>query len=135
MKKAFVFVLLLFLLPLSGCRKNPQKAASHLVTGVEISCHKEDVQLHRYYSDQQKMAYVLLYLRLLEPGKSALHAADRSSGEIYRITVSHDDGSKTEYRQKDHRYFSSGGKHWQLIDPAQAEGLYRILRNVPGDTL
>ena len=135
MKRKFLFSGLLFLMFLGGCRKDASQSASHVVTRIRISCQKEDAQILRHYTDQQKMEYVLLYLRLLQPERMIPVPEAQPTGELYRITLERADGSVTEYRQRDHQYLSKDKAPWQRIDPAQAEGLYRLLRALPSDSL
>lgn len=135
MKKAVFSMLVLILLFLGGCQKKHQLQNPRLVTQVDISCHKEDVQILRHYTDEKKIESVLLYVRLAEDGRPAAAAGDRATGEIYKITVTRADGEITQYRQKDHRYFSRDRQSWHEIDPEQAEGLYRLIRYLPSDSM
>lgn len=135
MKKCFVFVLFISLFLLGGCRKKEPGAMSHVVTAVDISSQQEDVQIRRHYTSQEKMEYVLLYLRLLKRTGAPQTDPETAQGDIYKITVSLADGRQQVYRQKDHRYLSVNDRPWQIIDPGQAAGLYRLLREVPGDAM
>ena len=128
------FVILLGLI-LCGCQRTPQAPVSHLVTGVDIACQKEDVLISRHYTRSPKMEYVILYLRLLEPVGTPEINPEILTDPVYCITVHFSDGSQQVYRQKDHRYLSVDGGPWQSIDPGQAAGLYRLMEKLPSDRL
>ena len=129
------FVTSLSALFMGGCAKVQKEAVFRVVTGVEISCQKEDVQIFRSYTDTEKMEYVLLYLRLLKPLGRPTVDPTTVDADIYEITLQLSDGARKVYRQKDHRYLSADSGFWLTIDPAQAEGLYRLMRNIPGDKI
>lgn len=134
MKKTVFSMLVLILLGFSGCQKQTTPEPSRLVTQVDISCQKEDVQILRHYTCQEKMEAVLLYLRLAQTGKT-VDAPGIVSGELYRICVTRADGSATCYQQRDHRYFCKEHHPWQELEAQQAEGLYRLLRQLPSDRI
>ena len=127
--------IILLALILCGCRHKPQAAVSHLVTGVDIFCQEEDVQITRHYTHSPNMEYVLLYLRLLRPLGKPEQDPTNLPDPVFHITVSHADGSRVIYRQKAHRYLSINGSPWQIIDPGQATGLYQIMQKIPSDSL
>ncbi|MBR4863784.1 MAG: hypothetical protein IKU07_04345 [Oscillospiraceae bacterium] len=137
MKKIFCFSLLsaICIFLLSGCASKNTAPIVRVVTGVEITCQHKDVQIRRAYTDMQKMEYVLLYLRLLEPIGRPKTDPGAVSGDVYEITLQLSDGSKKVYKQKDHRYLAAGKAPWQEIAPEQAEGLYRLMRKIPDDTV
>jgi hypothetical protein len=120
---------------LLGCSAKRKAPVFRVVTGVEITCQHKDVQIRRAYTDMEKMEYVLLYLRLLKPMGRPQLDPDAADGDIYEITLRLSDGSQKHYRQKDHRYLAVGSAPWQEISPEQAEGLYRLMRKIPNDTL
>ena len=132
------FLLLLFFLVFSatlyGCNPD-QPAVSHIVTQVDIFCQHEDVQIRRQYTDQQKMHYVLLYLRLLKPAGTPDKDPNTLGADVYRITLQLSDGREKVYRQTAHRYFCEGNRPWRNIDPEDAANLYFLMRKVPGDAL
>lgn len=134
MKKLFVFLLFLIFL-LCGCQKKPAAPVCRVVTGVEITCQHEDVQIRKAYTDMEKMEYVLLYLRLLKPLGKPKTAPSAVNADLYEITLQLSDGSRKIYRQKDHRYFAVDQAPWQEIAPEQAEGLYRLMRKIPDDRI
>ena len=118
-----------------GCSPKKSYMQSHLVTQVDISCQHKDVKFSRHYTDEQKMSYVLLYLRLLKPLGTPETDPQAIDGDECRITVQLSDGRQKIYTQKAHRYFSGTAQLWQRIDPAQAAGLYRLIQVLPADTL
>ena len=122
-------------LSLCGCAQAEATPLCRVVTAVDISCQQEDVLISRHYTSMKKMESVLLYLRLLEPRPNPPVDPNQLDSDIYRITVFLSDGKKKIYRQKAHRYLSVGNQPWKTIDPAQATGLYQLMRQLPSDTL
>ncbi len=122
---------------MSGCSANHAQTQplTRVVTQVDISCRKENMLIQRHYTDSQKMEYVLLYLRLLKPFGKPDTDPDALEKDIYEITVSLSDGSRRIYRQKAHKYFSWDSRPWQMINPAQASGLYALMEHLPSDTV
>ena len=135
MKKFFKFLLIacFSFLTLCICTEKPAQPTLRVVTGVDISCNHKDVPIRRHYTDSDKMEYVLLYLRLLQPTTTSQYEPESANADIYEITLQLLDGSHRIYRQKDHRYLCQGEGPWQAIAPEQAEGLYRLMRKLPSD--
>lgn len=133
-RTVLIFILFCFSsIIMSGCLANHSRPLTKVVTQVDISCQQEDVNISRHYTDTQKMEYVLLYLRLLKRKGKPDADPDTLDKDIYEITVRFSDGSNRVYRQKAHKYFSEGVGAWQLIDPAQAAGLYKLMEKLPSD--
>ena len=120
---------------MSGCGVNntPQQPLCRVVTRVDISCQTEHMLMQRHYTHPDKMEYVLLYLRLLKFRGKPDTDPEQINKDIYEITVHLSDGSKKLYKQKAHRYFSRDSRPWEMIDPAQAAGLYLLMQKVPSD--
>ena len=118
---------------MSGCLANHSGPLTKVVTQVDISCKQEDTTFSRHYTDTRKMEYVLLYLRLLKRKGKPDADPDTMNKDVYEITVRFSDDTSRVYRQKAHRYFAEGSGAWQLIDPAQAAGLYKLMANLPSD--
>ena len=137
MKKAIqLFTLFcLSIVSMCGCAQTEATPLCRVVTSVDISCQQEDVLISRHYTNMEKMENVLLYLRLLKPGRKPQTDPEELDADVYEITVSLSDGEKKTYRQKDHRYLAEGDRPWQTIDPEQAAGLYRLMRQQPSDSV
>lgn len=120
---------------ISGCGTGDArpKPLTRVVTRVDIACRREQMLIHRHYTDTEKMESVLLYLRLLEPVGKPDTDPERILRDQYQITVHLSDGKKRIYRQKAHRYFSADARRWKMIDPEQAAGLYTLMRRLPSD--
>ena len=136
MKKTIKWILIFcaccFIFP--GCTNDtPKKALCRVVTGVDITCKKEDLLIRRHYTDTKKMEAVLLYLRLLDPQGIPDSDPQTSKKDIYRITLHLSDGNQKVYRQTAHRYFSANNGSWKCIDPKKAAGLYTLMRKLPDD--
>ena len=134
-KPIWVFFFLCFISFFLCSCAGKEAAVCPVVTQVDISCQQEDVQIHRHYTNSEKMEYVLLYLRLLGPAGLPQIDPDSIDAEEFVIQVQLLNGQTRYYRQKAHRYFSIDGGPWQSIDPAQAAGLYKLMQFVPSDTL
>lgn len=133
--KKLLIVLCLSATLLCGCGKKdpPPEPLARVVTQVDISCQHGHTLIRRHYTDPDKMEYVLLYLRLLKPRGKPEQDPEQLEHAVFEITVHLSDGNKRHYRQKAHRYFSRDSRPWELIDPAQAAGLYRLMEKVPSD--
>lgn len=135
-KKLKLWIPLLFCaFLLSGSAKEIRGPLCRVVTGVEIACQHKDVHIKRHYTDSDKMEYVLIYLRLLEPVGKPETDPGSVSADVYEITLQLSDGNKKHYKQKDHRYLCRDDGPWQAIAPEQAEGLYRLMRKLPSDRI
>ena len=133
-KTVTVFILFCFTsIIMSGCLAKHSPPLTKVVTQVDISCELEDTTISRHYTDTRKMEYVLLYLRLLKRRGKPDTEPDTLNKDTYEITVGYSDGTQKTYRQKAHQYFSEGSGAWQLIDPAQAAGLYKLMEHLPSD--
>lgn len=137
MKKAVKMFLICCLsaIIMCGCGVNhaPPAPLCRVVTQVDISCRTKHMLIQRHYTNPDKMEYVLLYLRLLNPRGKPDTDPDQINKDVYEITVHLSDGSKKLYRQKAHRYFSRDSRPWETIDPAQAAGLYLLMQKLPSD--
>lgn len=135
-KRLFICMLLCFFQAgiFGGCKKDTQKLQTRVVTQVDIRCQRQDVQIHRHYTDEKKMGYVLTYLRLLEPTGAPIRDPHTIRPDVYQITVVTSDGQQTVYRQKGHRYLAINDRPWHAIDPAMAAGLYKLMARLPSDS-
>ena len=131
----FLLCFSLFFLP--GCKgfSSPKKALCRVVTQVDITGREKDVAIHRRYTDTQKMQWVLIYLRTLNPGIKPQSPSDKALAETYEISLKFSDGSEKIYRQADHRFLSQNFHPWQPIDPGRASGLYTLMRKLPSDEI
>ena len=135
--KSLVVVFLCFFLAfLPGCSKQTTqtKPLCRVVTAVEIVGQEKGVQIHRKYTDTQKMQWVLLYLRTLQPDIRP-SASPQATVSLYEISLTFSSGERKTFRQAAHRFFCADPRSWHVIDPARAAGLYAILRHVPSDSV
>ena len=132
-RKIFLLCVLCFvLLFLPGCMKK-KTALCRVVTQVDITGKEKDVQIHRHYTDTQKMQWVLIYLRTLKPGIKPQFPPEDALAETYEISLKFSDGSEKIYRQADHRFLSQDFHPWQSIEAGRAAGLYTLMRKLPSD--
>lgn len=134
-RKIFLLCALCFcLLFLPGCMKK-NTALCRVVTQVDIVGQEKDVQIHRHYTDTEKMQWVLIYLRTLNPGIKPQTPPEEALAETYKISLKFSDGSEKIFRQADHRYYSAEFHPWQSIEPGKASGLYALMRALPSDAV
>lgn len=124
-----------FLLPGCGNITKEEMPLCRVVTQVDIIGQEKDVQIHRHYTDTEKMQWVLIYLRTLDPGIKPQTPPEEALAEIYEISLKFSDGSEKVFRQADHRYYSVGSHPWQSIEPGKASGLYALMRALPSDAV
>ena len=133
MKKLFVFLsLFCFSLILTGCQKQ-QPVPFNLASEIEITCQHKDVLIQRNYTSQEKMGAILLYLRLMQDGKTAASNPTSLKKDIYNIRVQLSDGRQHIYQQTAHQYFKSYKRPWIRVSPEAAKGLYDILSRYESD--
>lgn len=132
MKKLFIF-LALFPIILCGCRRKNTLAIPNYVTGVDVSCSQNGKNFSINYQDDEKVEAVLLYLRLLEPGRLPGNIPQQDDQSLYEIQVHLSNGQTRLYKQVDHRFFWQEKIGWKGIPPEQASGLYALLRYYPTD--
>ncbi len=120
---------------LPGCNRNAASKAPlcRVVTQVDITGQEKDVQIYRHYTDEQKIQWVLIYLRTLKPSVRPQSPPADSKNSRYQITVTFSDGNQKIFRQAAHRYYAPDSRPWYAINPAQAAGLYTLLRAFPSD--
>ena len=131
---ACVFLCFFFII-LPGCSKKaaPKAPLCRVVTQVDIAGQEKDVQIYRHYTDEQKAQWVLIYLRTLKPSIRPQSPPENSKNSRYEITLTFSDGKQKVFRQAAHRYYAVEDRPWHAIDPAQASGLYALLRALPSD--
>ena len=135
MKKMRIFGLLLtgcFLF--SGCHKTAtMQTLPDLVTAIEVSYQRQNIQLERIYTDNQKMDIILYYLYALTPGARAKEDPEMITGDRCRIVVTLLGGRSRIYRQFSGEYLSVDNRPWQKIDKEKAAVLFHLIRHIPGD--
>lgn len=132
MKKFFVLTLL-FALILCGCNKKHTSSAPNFVTQVDISCQQNGKAFSIYYTDNEKVEAVLLYLRLLPGGRIPKNPPPVKDNSIYEIQVHLSNGERRLYKQVDHRYIWRKKTGWNAIPAEQASRLYALLQHYPSD--
>ena len=132
MRKKVCFMLwMLLVICLGGCGK--ERTLCRYVTRVDIHCDHEGLPIARSYTSEDKMGAVLMYLRLLEVGKTPVADPDTIPADVYEITLTLSNGQTRSFAQKDHRYFRKPASGWQMIPPEQASRLYALMRHFESD--
>lgn len=134
MRKLLVLVFALISL-LPGCIHTQQQTigSPRVVTGIEATFDSGTMQLHRQYSDGEKLRSVLTYLRCLKTyGKPEPEVVipDISRG---KIVISFSDGSTKTYEQRGDQFLRQDNGPWQYIDPEQAQEFPLLLGLMESD--
>lgn len=134
MKFFRIFFLFLLFLPvfLTGTVRAEGSGAS-LITGVQVTCHRESTTVTREYVQPHKISAVLNYLRLLKCGGKADADPQQLAGDSFEILIYDAGGQQSVYRQRANRFFSKNNKPWVRISPAQASALYPLILSMPPD--
>ena len=127
--------ILLFTLSLSGCTRleRPTEGSPRVVTGIEASFDSGTVQLHRQYSDSEKLRSVLNYLRCLklygkpEP-EVVIPALSRG-----HIVIFFSDGTTKTYEQRGDQFLRQDSGPWYYLNPEQAQELPLLLGMMESD--
>lgn len=137
MKKIIAFIITLCLSPiaLSGCGKDTTdiKSPSHIVTGLEILCAREEETYRLRYTDEEKIRPYLLYLRILDTGSAPRQDPESLPHVAFEIHLRFLDGGSRVYRQVAHRYLQVDDRPWKTLDPCQAAQLYTLMQTIPED--
>ena len=103
-----------------------------LVTRVEVRYTRPGSAIRRTYTQPDKMASVLNYLRILPyAGKPQTDPWRCPDG--YDITLYYSDGGRRVFYQRGDKYLYKGANCWELVDPVRARLLYPLLLLLPGD--
>lgn len=128
-------ILLSLCLLLSGCKKTEPKPAASLtyVTAVEVSYRYRNNQLHRSYTQCDKMDVILYYLYHLTPEGQPDEDPEQILDDICKITVTMSNGQQRIYRQIGSRYLSIDSHRWQKIQKSQGSVLYHLINHMQSD--
>ena len=79
--------------------------------------------------------FLLLYIaqQLIRPYGTPPEDPETVDGSLFRITLSHSDGSTKIYEQKADRYLKAHGKNWQCISSQKALELSILLGQLESD--
>ncbi len=129
-----IFTLAVLCLFLAGCSRIDAQTTGRprLVTRVSASFDSGAIRLHRIYENDEKMRWVLQYLRCLDVmGES--ETPPPPAGEWAEIQVEFSDGSREVYQQWGQGYFRQDQGPWQKIKPEQARELPLLLGLMESD--
>jgi len=129
--KWFSVFLLIVVLPGCGCQAERPLVA--VVEKIEVIGSYQGEALLRTYTESQKIAAVLNYLRWLRPQFKADCDPEMIPGDEYTITVSLSDGVQEVYRQKTNGYLRKDNGRWENIDPEKGVMLYEIISQMDSD--
>ena len=137
MKEKILILTVSLLLLLSGCTAAPsedqQKPLYKIVTQITVDYENGPIQATLYYTEDEKMRHILNYLRLIRPYGTPPEDPETVDGSLFRITLSHSDGSTKIYEQKADRYLKAHGKNWQCISSQKALELSILLGQLESD--
>lgn len=105
----------------------------NIITGVQITCHKENIVVTRQYIQPHKISAVLNYLRLLKCSGKADTDPEQLTGDSFEIILQDAAGQRSIYRQRANRFISKNSKPWEQVSPKQASRLYPLIQAMPTD--
>lgn len=137
MKKTNKLLLFFLFLPalfsLSASRGPAAPPVCTVVTQVDVVYAHPEITVLRTYTQPQKIASILNYLRLLQYRGKPQIDPETISDDRYRITLHYSDGCRRVYRQYAYRYLSKNFRPWEKVDSSQAQLLYPLLQLLPAD--
>lgn len=133
MKKRMFGLLFAALFLFSGCHiQSSASPAPKLVKSVTIIKADENDVYEVHYTNSEKIAVILNYLRMIDPYGPPDTDPDKISGREYRIELHYRKGPPRIYLQKADRYLMSDGK-WRKIKQENAEFLGLIVEGMESD--
>lgn len=131
-KYFMLLVPVLFCLNASGAKgENP---VIPVVCRVEVECSQGAVRQSRCYTQDEKMRWVLNFLRMHKNLGIPEEDPETAAGDCYTVSVYLSNGQKRVYRQQADRYLRKNGR-WQKVDPGWAGCFYFLLQTLPGDEI
>ena len=124
---------MLLLLWIPGSIAPSRSPVLPLVKRVEVECRQGALHQRRHYTTDEKMSWVLNYLRLQKNLGIPEENPEQTDGDAYTIYISMGDGRKLICRQRADRYFCRGDQPWQKIDPDWGGSFYYLLQTLPSD--
>lgn len=124
---------LLLLLGIPGSIAPGRTPALPIVNRVDVECRQGAVYQQRHYSSDEKISWVLNYLRMQKNLGKPEEDPERAAGDMYTVFVSMADGQKLVCRQRADRYFCRSDQIWQKIDPDWGSSFYYLLQTLPSD--
>ena len=132
MRRIFALVVLLAT-ALAGCGQTTQVGVRpRLVTKVTADYKSGAIELHRQYTDEEKMRAVLNYLRCLEP-YGDVSEEDITAGSEVKIVLTYSDGTTKTYDQRADQFLRTGNGAWQNIRSEQGSELPLLLGLMESD--
>ena len=116
MKKT-VLIVILAAAVLMGCSltRGPVQTQPRTVTQITADYRSGVIELHRQYTDADKMRAVLNYLRCLTPSGIPDEDPTSVAGSVVQIVLTYSDGSTKTYRQRADQYLQIEDGAWQSI--------------------
>lgn len=128
-----LFLMALFL---NGCTYAAPPGMEHpsrVICRIDVIASQDGALYRHSYTDPEKMATVMNYLRRVGPDLSTAITPDTFRTDAYRITLSLSDGQQTVYHQIHDSYLQENGGVWHSIDPALGATLPELLWQLPSD--
>ena len=136
-KKIYLFFMCFSLFFIAACQKNAalKTPLCRVVTAVEIRGKEKNVSFSRRYTNEEKMGWVLIYLRTLNADLRPQILPENPPINTTEILLKFSDGKEKIYHQTAHKFISENYQFHYAIDPAKAAELYRLIRLLPSDSL
>ena len=130
----YMIGVLLLCTVLAGCSPTkPESAPLKLVSSVEIDFRSQQVNLHRIYTQADKIDVILHYLHRLMPRGTPDSDPEQLLEEWCKITVRLTDGGTRIYRLRGKEYLSVDLQPWKNISRERCSVLYHLIDHLPGD--
>lgn len=131
----YACLLFAFIMPLFAGKVTAAANGPDVITGVQITCRRENTTSTRQYVQPHKIAAVLTYLRLMDFGGKADADPEQLTGDSFEIILYDTNGPYSIYRQRANRFFSKNETPWVNISPVQASRLYPLFLSLQTDIL
>ena len=130
----YVLTILILCLILTGCTPaKPETAPLKLVSSVEVDFRHGQENLHRIYTQSDKVDVILHYLHKLTPRGTPDSDPEQLLEEQCKITVRLTGGESRIYRLQGKQYLSVDLKPWKTISRERCSVLYHLVSHLPGD--
>ena len=136
MRLSIFFITLCILL--CSCTHYVSTGENHpvrVVTRIDILTNTDSTTQKYSYTNNDKMAVILHYLRNLQPDKTTPITPDTFRSDSYEIRLIMSDGSQTVYRQIYDEYLQKNGGRWHSIDRTLGSILPKVLKGMSSDAL
>ena len=130
-----IFLILLSLFLLSGCRKQHDDTLTplNLTKSITINCQHRGHPLVRTYTDPDKIDVILIYLHRLSHGNQLIFPLDHPGGDRCEITLHLWNGTVRSYELRNKDALQNYNGNWYYVEPEKANILYHLIEHIESD--